>query len=204
MGCGSACQARHMASFKNFKNGLQKMTLGTKSAYAKHIDKSHQYVTKLGKKNRLVMVGKKVDFEKTDALIAATADPGNDPSSTMAKPVESQTEEELKKQIETNTLITHKYQSSRAEKESYAALNMKVEFEKKVGQLVDKDGVSKAAFGVGRILREKLKSIPAKLAPKVTIEMDLKKNHALIEAEMEKTIREIQAAISDMLEKSQQ
>lgn len=177
------------------------MTLGTKSAYADHIGKSHQYVTKLGKNNRLVMVGKKVDFEKTDALIAATADPGNDPNSTMAKPVENLTDEELKKQIETNSLITHKYQSSRAEKESYAALNMKVEFERKIGQLVDKDGIQKAAFNVGRILREKLKSVPAKLAPKVTIEMELKKNHAMIEAEMEKTIREIQTAIADMLEK---
>ena len=68
-----------------------------------------------------------------------------------------------------------------------------------MGAIVNKEGVEKAAFGVSRILREKLKAVPNRLAPKVTVVTDQKENFIILTEEMEGVIREIQAAIAEII-----
>ena len=68
-----------------------------------------------------------------------------------------------------------------------------------MGKVISKAGVEKAAFGVARILREKLKALPNRLAPKVTVETDQKKNFILLTNEVESAIKEIQAAIAELI-----
>jgi len=91
------------------------------------------------------------------------------------------------------------YQKSRAVKESYAARLRKIEYEQKMGTVVNKEGVEKAAFGVSRILREKLKALPNRLAPKVTMVTDQKENFKILTDEVESVIKEIQMAISEII-----
>ena len=49
------------------------------------------------------------------------------------------------------------------------------------------------------ILREKLKAVPNRLAPKVTVVTDQKENFIILTEEMEGVIREIQAAIAEII-----
>ena len=94
---------------------------------------------------------------------------------------------------------TMQYQKSRAVKESYTARLRKVEFEEKMGTIVHKEGIEKASFGVARILREKLKAVPNRLAPKVTVVTDQRENFIILQEEMESVIKEIQAAIVEII-----
>ena len=89
------------------------------------------------------------------------------------------------------------YQESRAEKESYAARLRKIEYEEKMGIVVSREGVAKAAFDVARVLREKLKALPTRLSPRVTMVTDQKENFKILTEEVESLIREIQTAITD-------
>ena len=52
---------------------------------------------------------------------------------------------------------------------------------------------------MSRILREKLKAVPNRLAPKVTVVTDQKENFIILTEEMEGVIREIQAAIAEII-----
>lgn len=51
------------------------MTTGTQREYADHLDVSESYVSRLKRHGRLVFDGGLVDFEKSDALVAASRDP---------------------------------------------------------------------------------------------------------------------------------
>lgn len=174
------------------------MTIGTKAEFAKHIGKSHQYVSKLGKQGRLVMTAdNKVDFEKSLSKITATSDPANDPAGTMPR-IDGRINSVVNQTAPPDKGTTQQYQASRAVKESYTARLKKAEYEKMMGQLVDREGVERASFQVGRILRDKLSSLPTRLAPKVTVETDQRKNFIILTAEVENVIGEIQQLLSDL------
>ena len=51
------------------------MTTGTQREYADHLEVSESYVSRLKRQGKLVFEGAAVDFEKSDALIAASRDP---------------------------------------------------------------------------------------------------------------------------------
>jgi hypothetical protein len=186
------------------------MTVITKSDFARHINRSHQYVSSLIKQGRIVLSkdnGREmVELEASLAKITATADPANNPATTMPRSdgrtmpsvgmalrVESDTDGGNTQHTSTA------YQKSRAVKENYAARLRKIEYEEKMGTVVNKQGVEKAAFGVSRILREKLKSLPHRIAPKVTVVTDQKENFKILTDEVENVIKEIQTAISEII-----
>lgn len=51
------------------------MTTGTQKEYSIHLDCSESYVSRLKRQGKLVFDGDLVDFEKSDALVAAARDP---------------------------------------------------------------------------------------------------------------------------------
>ncbi len=190
------------------------MTVITKSEFARKINRSHQYVSALIKRGRVVLTkqdGREmVELEASLKKIAATADPANDPSKTMPR-ADGRTAQSVGMALqggesapaEDDGSGSHSsssaYQKSRAVKESYTARLKKVEFEEKMGKIISKAGAEKAAFGVARILREKLKALPNRLAPKVTVETDQKQNFITLTNEVESVIKEIQAAIAELI-----
>lgn len=191
------------------------MSVLSKSDFARKIDRSHQYVSSLIKKGQIVLAridGKEmVEVEASISKIASCADPANNPSSTMPR-ADGRTKtsvgialrQNLPPNDDTETSPAQsstamQYQKSRAVKESYAARLRKVEFEEKMGTIVNKEGVEKSAFGISRILREKLKAVPNRLAPKVTVVTDQKENFIILTEEMEGVIKEIQTAIADII-----
>lgn len=191
------------------------MSVLSKSDFARKIDRSHQYVSSLIKKGLIVLTKENgremVEVEASLAKIAAHADPANNPAATMPR-ADGRTKTSVGMAIRQNgtptaesdpmagqSSTTAQYQKSRAVKESYAARLRKVEFEEKMGMIVHKEGIKKASFGVARILREKLKAVPNRLAPKVTVVTDQKENFIILTEEMESVIREIQAAIAEII-----
>lgn len=191
------------------------MSVLSKSDFARKIDRSHQYVSSLIKKGLIVLTKENgremVEVEASMSKIAAHADPANNPAATMPR-ADGRTKTSVGMAIRQNSTptaesdpmagqssTTAQYQKSRAVKESYAARLRKVEFEEKMGMIVHKEGIEKASFGVARILREKLKAVPNRLAPKVTVVTDQKENFIILTEEMEGVIREIQAAIAEII-----
>lgn len=189
------------------------MSVLSKSDFARKIDRSHQYVSSLIKKGLIVLTkqdGREmVEVEASMAKIAANADPANNPAVTMPR-ADGRTKASVGMTIRQNGIpntetegsqssTTMQYQKSRAVKESYAARLRKVEFEEKMGTIVHKEGIEKASFGVARILREKLKAVPNRLAPKVTVVTDQRENFIILQEEMESVIKEIQAAIVEII-----
>lgn len=184
------------------------MTVMTKADFAREIGRTRQYVNKLVRNGKVVLVKsggqEMVDVERSKALLAHTADVANDPAAkvnggrqsvgmTMREGEAAQTDPMTAKSSE-------QYTKSRAVKEGYSARLKKVEFEEKMKTVVRKDGVEKAAFAVSRVLREKLKAFPNRLAPKVTVITDQKENFILLTDEVENLIREIQDAINELIQ----
>ncbi len=185
------------------------MTVITKSEFAKRINRSHQYVSSLIKQGRIVLSKQNgrevVELEASLKKIGATADPANDPSNIMPRS-DGRTNKSVGMQIQDvddenikNNLSSTTYQKSRAVKESYAARLRKIEYEEKMKIVVNKEGVERGAFSVSRILREKLKSLPNRIAPKVTVVTDQKENFKILTKEVENIIKEIQTAITELV-----
>ena len=185
------------------------MSVLSKSDFARKIDRSHQYVSSLIKKGMIVLVKENgremVEVEASLAKIAAHADPANNPATTMPrtdgrnKASVGMATRQAEQEAGHGTNSAVQYQKSRAVKESYTARLRKVEFEEKMGTIVRKEGVEKAAFGISRILREKLKALPNRLAPKVTVVTEQKENFIILTEEMEGVIHEIQSAIAEII-----
>ena len=202
---------------------------GSQIGFAKHINRSRQYVGKLKKQGKLVMRGKKVDFKKSLKMLAELADPSKDPSEIMPRadgrvdksvgmkaaeaikaegmvePIPTDAEEnpaETELSTETEPSMgpnpsAIQYQTSRAAKEDFTARLKKVEYEKAIGELVHREGVTVASFQVGRMLRDKLLALPGRLAPRVTIESDQKNNYVLLMSEIENVLNQVQQSLSE-------
>nr|DAH98436.1 MAG TPA: Protein of unknown function (DUF1441) [Inoviridae sp.] len=138
-------------------------------------------------------------------MLTQTADVANDPAAkvnggwqsvgmTIREGDQSQSDPTM------TAKSSKQYTKSRAVKEGYSARLKKVEFEEKMKTVVRKDGVEKVAFAVSRVLREKLKAFPNRLAPKVTVITDQKENFILLTDEVESLIREIQNAINELIQ----
>lgn len=185
------------------------MTVMTKADFAREIGRTRQYVNKLVRNGKVVLVKsggqEMVDVERSKALLAHTADVANDPAAKVNGGRQSVGMKMREGDAaQTDPAMTAKsseqYTKSRAVKEGYSARLKKVEFEEKMKTVVRKDGVEKAAFAVSRVLREKLKAFPNRLAPKVTVITDQKENFILLTDEVENLIREIQDAINELIQ----
>ena len=79
---------------------------------------------------------------------------------------------------------TASFAEAQAEKECYKAKLAKLEYEEKIGRLVDRESVEREAFHVARVVRDAMMSIPDRLAGLVTAEGDQVKNHAVLTQEI--------------------
>jgi hypothetical protein len=76
------------------------------------------------------------------------------------------------------------YAKARAIKENYNARLAKIQYEEKIGKLVNSDEVAVAAFNKGRILRDVMLGLPDRLAAILAAEMDEAKVHDLLDTEI--------------------
>lgn len=84
------------------------------------------------------------------------------------------------------------------DKADYEGRLKKIELEIKEGLFLDKDRNTREAFNLGRLLRDKLSSMPSKLAARVSAESNVKKNERLIRNECNRCCREILGRMADI------
>lgn len=174
------------------------MTTVTQAEYARHLDRDRSYVTRLKQKGRLVMVGLRVDVEKSDALVEATKDerhsavadrhaaerarkraaaaappkPQDDPEDLMG-PDAAVSDEELSTARRTKALAEARRTVALADQEEMTR-------DKLAGSLVAREDVDFILDDFGATLRSNLETLADRLAPVVYPLKTLEETHAAI------------------------
>lgn len=81
--------------------------------------------------------------------------------------------------------------TARAVREKYAALLAKIEYEERVGKVIDRAAVESAATMMHKVLRDALLAIPDRIAAQLAAETDAALVHQLLEAEIRKTLEQV-------------
>ena len=101
----------------------------------------------------------------------------------------------LKQRINTDTVIENKVPpivESKSIQAAYQARIAKIDFEEKSGRLVDGKSLEKKIFGLARLAREKLLSIPDRVSSLLASETDPIEVHKELEKEINKALEDIQ------------
>lgn len=170
------------------------MTAVKQIKFAKMLGFSDVAVTHLKNAGRLVFTEDGlVDVEASKKRIAETADPrrddvvrrnaanrGSDPGLTSETPANIN------------------FQESRAMKERYLALQAKVDYETRMGELVERSTVERDWMNVAVILRTSLERIPDSMAAVIAGETDIERVHAMLTEQIEQALKQAADHINRM------
>lgn len=160
------------------------MSLLSQSEFAKRQGWSRQYVGKLVKSGKIVLVKGKVDPEQALAAIKAQSEPST----------------ELRAQSQRGTILPASptdsrqavdFVTARTMREAFKAKMAKMEYEEKAGKLTDASKVREEAFRAGRIVRDSLLGIPDRLSDVLAAENDPVKVRQLLMDEFESILNEL-------------
>ncbi len=87
------------------------------------------------------------------------------------------------------------FAAARAMREAYLANLAKLNYEEKIGKLVDGDSVKKAVHEKLRVTRDAILNIPNRIAAQLASESDPHKIHLMLEAEINRTLEELAHAL---------
>jgi hypothetical protein len=180
------------------------MTTENLSAFAKRLEVSPSYITKLKDEGRLVLTEDgKVDVDASLARIKETEDPNRADVRERWKDYRQNGGEERPQAPPANELTPRaddssgkNLQAARAVKERYLALDAKAAYEERIGILVEAESVKRAGAEVGAILRGALENLPDQLAPIIAPINDEAKVHALLVDHIETILNEISSKLS--------
>ena len=146
-------------------------------AYAQHRGVSHTAVAKAIKAGRIsVELDGKIDPAKADAQWVRNTLPSQNLNTGASKsaprvatpavstPVATGSSRELQPPLETGRVSAPDYQTSRAIREAYAARLAKLEYEERTGKLISADDVEMRTFNLARRLRDRMQTLPHRLA----------------------------------------
>jgi len=185
------------------------MTLKSQSDFAAMIGVSPSQISQLKAAGRLVMQGRMVDAEASLQLIADTEDPGKIgvKARHAAERLQKQdaitaTPTEPAPAPYSGEEITGKagsvYQQARAMKESYAAKQAKIAYEREVGLLLDAQEVRLAVADGDAIIRNRLEALPDLLAPQLAAETNEQKIRAMLIDQIEYLLTELSSSFHKM------
>lgn len=171
------------------------MTELSQAEYAQARKCSPAYVSKLKRQGRLVLTpGGKVNVEATDRLVESTRDParGGDrrPGAVEPKPPRGD--------ANPNDPGFQSYKEAARRERIAKARLAELELAEAVGQLVRREEVERAFFGLARTAMDALLAMSARLAGPVSAETDPFRCAALIDAEarvIAKSMRESPIAV---------
>ncbi len=156
----------------------------SQSEFAKRQGWSRQYVGKLVKSGKIVLVKGKVDPEQALAAIKAQSEPST----------------ELRAKSQSGTILPASptdsrqavdFVTARTMREAFKAKMAKMEYEEKAGKLTDAIKVREEAFRAGRIVRDSLLGIPDRLSDVLAAENDPVKVRQLLMDEFESILNEL-------------
>jgi hypothetical protein len=148
--------------------------LMTQAQYARHRNKSPQYIGKLAKAGVLVMRGRLVDAVASDAVLddkpaEKTAPEGQQPPTSYA-------------------------QAKLAAMVFWAKLR-RLEFETRQGKLIEAAIVKERWAAILVVLKERILAVPDKLAPELTAITDERQSHEALKREMNALLKAIHSDI---------
>jgi hypothetical protein len=161
----------------------------TQAEFARQLGVDRSHVTRLKQAGRLVMTPEGlVDADASRALIAGTVDPNRDdvaarhaaarsakvsPGGT-APPAAPPTPEDK---------VGNNFQAARAVKEKYLALDAKVSYEQRIGQLIPRADVEQALDDLVAAVRAGVENLPHRIAAQL-VGKDLDTVRALLKQEI--------------------
>lgn len=159
----------------------------SQAEYARRIGKSRQYVCKLVKLGKLpVLANGRIDPQKADAVLAGSRDPARQVDHNPLQPVDRVDVNRPKSRIKT-------FHEARTEREKVRLLLDKAALEERLGQLVRREEVKRAAAEAGRQFMTLLLGWPSKLAPMLAHETDERRVYELL-------MREAKDLVGDYLQ----
>lgn len=181
------------------------MTTESLRAFAARKGNAVSYWHKQKELGRLVMVdvgGKQlVDVERSNALIAATADPAkahmagvNDGQRAMHRGTITPPPLPQGNSYSSNTTDSKNatYMQAKTAREVYEAKNAQLEYEERTGKLVKVDAVKRTWTDMVSSMRDSLLQIPSRIGPVVAAQTD----PALVIATLEAEVRQVLEIIS--------
>lgn len=148
------------------------MAFLSQSEYAKSKSWSRQYVGKLAGQGRLVMTADGlVDVDASEQYLAMTADPAKR-SATVRGASGSLSQPQTQMVMPQQLPVVPGYQQARSRLAEAQAELAETAVREKNGSLVAVDVVDVAAFAAGRMLRDQILSLPAQLAPELSVLSD--------------------------------
>ncbi len=173
------------------------MTTGTQADFARAYGYSKAAVTQFKQAGRVVFVRDGVlDFEASKKLIAETADPNRD---DVAKRHAEKREQKIPQpEDDVDAAGTATYQESRAKKEKYLALQAKVDYEKSIGDLVERAAVERDWVNVAVVLRLALEQIPESMSAELAAEANENRVHAMLTAKIESILKQASEQINQL------
>ena len=160
--------------------------LVSQAEFARQAGYARSYVTQLKQSGRLVMDGKRVIVDQSLARIAATKDPNRDDVQARHAKARKNTLEDERMD---NT--GDSFQSARATKEKYLALQAKADYEKSIGQLVEYADVKRAGAEIGITVRTALENMPDQLSAELAPIHDQEQIHALLVEQVEDLLHKL-------------
>ena len=174
-------------------------------AYAQHRGVSHTAVAKAIKAGRIsVEPDGKIDPAKADAQWARNTLPSQNLNTGAAKPAAKVAppagatpvsmvpvaNRELQPPLETRAAAPD-YQTSRAIREAYAARLAKLEYEERTAKLISSDEVEMRTFILARRLRDRMQTIPRRLAAALAAELDPRVIEQRLDDEIRQALEEL-------------
>jgi hypothetical protein len=138
------------------------MTIVSQAEFARQQGWARSYVTALKQQGRLVMTADgRVDTDASRQRIADTADPNRD--DVAARHAAERDATPPQKPAEDDK-IGNSYAAARAVKEGYAARTAKLEYERAIGKMIEKEAVAAIVEDVITDLRQSLEQQPHRIA----------------------------------------
>jgi len=163
------------------------MTTATQSEFAAILGKDKSYVTRLKQAGRLVLTADgAVDVEKSQNLIAMTADPSRE-DAVAAR----QSEASAPPRAPQNDAVGNSFQQAKAVREKYNALSAKLEYERASGKLVDAEEARLFAADLAATFRGSLEVLPDRIAPELVPLNDTEAVRAVLVESFEQVLTDI-------------
>ena len=173
-------------------------------AYAQHRGVSHTAVAKAIKAGRISKEHDgTIDPAKADAQWARNTLPSQNLNTGAAKPaakvatppvstpVATGSSRELQPPVETGRISAPDYQTSRAIREAYAARLAKLEYEERTAKLISSDEVEMRTFNLARRLRDRMQTLPRRLAAALAAEQDPRVIEQRLDDEIRQALEEL-------------
>lgn len=169
-----------------------KHTVMSQSAYARHRGKSRQYISQLAQAGVLVMRGGKVDVEASDTVLddrpVADVDPPTRPMRIA--------EDLSQGQPDSPGRVT--FSQARTIEMVYRAKLCRLDFEAKVGKLIDGAEVRNKISAEGRAFRDGLLGIPDRLSMIIASERDAGRIRSILRAEIDRELDRLAEALQNV------